>query len=167
MCKTLPLLLVLLLFSVVSQAQTHTFTFGPFTSSNSGCAEFQTLDGQPANEATGFAGEVCFPYNENPYWGIEAPQVWGFPNEGFLTNNNNSPSSLSAPVFTQPGCNLKTAGCVNYETGTSAFTGYGGGVIVEVTVWSVVNKHSHFGRGCYPCVYYTNDETNGSGTAAN
>lgn len=167
MSKTLlPLLLVLLLFSVVSQAQTHTFTFGPFTSYASGCAEFQTLDGQPANEAIGYSGEVCFPYNENPWWGAEFPQVWGFPNDGFLLNNTTTPQ-LNAPVFIHAGCNLKTAGCVNYQTGSAAFTGYGTGVTVDVTVWFVVNKHTHYGRGCYPCVYYTNDQTNGSGTAAN
>ena len=120
----------------------------------------QTLDGQPANDATGYNGEVCFPYNENPYWGLIAPQVWGFPNNGFLPNNNTSPE-LSAPVFPNPSCNLQTAGCISYETGTSQFTGYGEGVTVSVQVWFKVTKHI----GRYNRVYYTNNETNGSGTA--
>ena len=164
MSKALPLLLFLLLFGVVphmAAQNPHTFTFGVFTTP--GCAGFQTIDGQPANEAAGFAGNLCVPYNDNPWWGLQAPQVWGFPNNGFLTNNTTSPQ-LSAPVFTAQGCNLKTAGCVNYETATAAFTG--SGVTLEITVWFVVNKHSRFGRGCYPCVYYTNDETNGAGTAS-
>lgn len=159
--KKCMMLSCLLLLSGVCVAQTtHTFTFGLFTSTGSGCAVMQTLDGQPANEATGYSGGVCFPYNENPWWGIDVPQVWGFPNNGFLTNNNTTPQ-LSAPTFTKQGCNLQTAGCVDYETGTSDFTGYGQGVTVSVTVFFQVNKHV----GRFGVVYYTNDETNGSGTA--
>lgn len=147
-------LFILLPLSAFGQ---HTFTFGAFTS---GCAEMQTLDGQPANQATGYAGEICFPYNNNPWWGIETPQVWGFPNNGFLTNNTTIPQ-LSAPTFTVQGCNLQTDGCVDYETGTAEFTGYGQGVTVSVTAFFTVHKHVGF-RGH---VYYTNDPTNGSGTA--
>jgi|SRR5579864_6184361 len=150
-------LLSLLLSGICSAQTTHTFTFGPFPA---GCAEFQTLDGQPANEGIGYAGEICFPYNDNPWWGVIAPEVWGLPNGGFLPNNVPTPQ-LSAPTFVSPSCNLQTAGCVDYETGTAEFTGYGTGVTVSVTAFFKVNKHV----GRFNRVYYTNDPTNGSGTA--
>lgn len=148
---------ILLMSSAMFAQTTHTFTFGPFPS---GSAEMQTLDGQPANQGTGYAGTISFPYNNNPWWGIEVPQVWGFPNHGFLTNNTTTPQ-LNAPVFTVQGCNFQTDGCVDYQTGTSEFTGYGQGVTVSVTVFFTVHKHiGRFGH-----VYYTNDPTDGSGTA--
>lgn len=166
--KRLALPLLAFLFAavpqMVAQSNTHTFTFGTFSGANSGCSEFQTIDGQPANQATGDAGEVCFPYGENPWWGLDAPQSWEFPNNGLLLNNTTG-YPLSAPTFTKSGCTLQTAGCVDYETGSAPFGGYGAGVTVDVNVWFVVNKHSSCGRGgCH--TYYTNDETNGSGTAS-
>lgn len=120
----------------------------------------QTLDGQPANSGTGYVGSVTFPYGENPWWGIEVPQAWGFPNNGFLPQNTTTPA-LGPLTFVNPACNLQTAGCQSYQTGSAAFQGYGAGVTVDVTVWFVVTKHI----GRYNHVYYTNDPTNGSGTA--
>jgi hypothetical protein len=155
--KKAAVLFLLLLASSFTVAQTtHTFTFGPFTA---GCAEFQTLDGEPANQGVGYAGEVCFPYGGNPWWGIETPQVWEFPNNGYLLNNTTTPQ-LSAATFVKQGCDFKTVGCVDYETGTAQFAGYGDGVTVSVTAFFQVNKHI----GRYGRVYYTNDPTNGSGT---
>jgi hypothetical protein len=161
MIRTLPLLLLLLSSAMFAQT-THTFTFGPL---GGGCSAFQLLDGQPSDQASGYSGEVCIPYGENPWWGLEVPQVWGFPNNGFLLNNNVQ-SSLGAPVFVNPACTLRTAGCVFYQTASSAFENYGAGVTVNVTAWFVVRKHSRIGKGCSPCVWYTDDSVDVSGTAA-
>jgi hypothetical protein len=68
-------------------------------------------------------------------------------------------------VFVNPACTLRMAGCVSYQTSSSAFENYGAGVTVNVTVWFVVHKHSRIGKGCSPCTWYTDDSTNGSGTA--
>lgn len=180
----LPLLFLLLSMSAFAQT-THTFTFGSDLSAgqHTGCAAFTTIDGNDSDQAIGYAGSVCWPgTSENPWWGMFAPNgpyenpdgtfctpgvgicEWGFPNNGDLQNNNVSPSSIG-PYTWGTGCGPKTNGCIGTQSATSVFSGYGAGVTVSITVNSLVTKHSRFGRGCYPCVWFTIDETGGSGTA--
>jgi hypothetical protein len=165
-------LVVLALLSTAAFAQTvHTFTFGTSSFDANGCAVFDTIDGLPSNQQVGFDGSVCVPYNENPWWGLIAPQEgpdglysdgWGYPNNGFLTNNNVE-AGLGAPTFTDPNCNLTTPGCVFYKTGHSDFVGYGAGVKVDVTVWfKTVLWRDRYNR--YHCC--RTPETNGSGTSS-
>lgn len=166
--STLLLSVLLMLPFGLSAQTTHTFTFGQFvrdsyTGMVTGTAEMQTLDGIPADQGTGYAGVIMVPYNDSPWWGLECPQEWGFPNNCFLTNNTTTPQ-LSGPFFTAPNCTLNTGGCVYYETGTAEFVGYGQGVTVSVVVWFQVHTHHYCGRGgCH--TYYSDDETNGTGTA--
>jgi hypothetical protein len=158
MNKTLPLLF-LLLFGIVSHmaAQTNsaTFAYGAVNSGNcSAITEWNgVVDAYPAD-----MGEVCFNFGENPYSGMEIPWQLGFPNNGYLLEN--TPFTWAPPVFTNG--NATTDGSTYHQAGVAAYTGYGAGVTVSVTVNFTVHVH----KACRYSVcrtYLTDTATGGAG----
>lgn len=150
---------------------THTYTHGPLSYSGNDAA-FVTLDGNPADCGVGYCGLVQVRGGENPWWGLETPQVWLFPNGGFNVNNTVYP--LSAGAFTlvagscvvPPGTDfLHTDGCSDTSTTAVTMIDYAAGeTYTEVALYQV-HKRLYCGHGV--CRYaYTNDSVSGTGTTS-
>jgi hypothetical protein len=144
-------LLVGICTGTLTQAQTKsdTFTFGSAgvigTITSSNCSPItawdNVVDAYPQD-----MGEVCFNFYPNPYSGMDIPFQLGYPNNGFLLDNT---------PFTW-GPQVSTSSNTYTQTGTAAYTGYGAGVVVNVTTNVVITYQKFCGHGiCHYFPVYT------------
>ena len=141
----LPALLFCICTATAAQAQTRSdaFTFGSAgvigTTLSSNCSPITSWDGV-VNAYPQNMGEVCFNYYPNNNSGMEIPWQLGYPNNGFLLSN--TPFTWAPAVW--------TSSTTYSQAGTAVYTGYGAGVVVNVTTNIAITYRRYCSRtGCH------------------